>query len=143
MKFFTYLFSAFVLLTLSTGCAVSSSPIVLYDQTKFSKDQVVTLLPASNQGIYMVLIVDGKTAGGSCFTNCMFMEPVQISPGRHEFRTGNMQVPGYTGINSTVTFNFEAELEAGKTYELQVKPIKKNKGQQQEFEIAWQQVNLP
>lgn len=123
-----------------SGCAISSEPIVMYDQSEYAKDQIAILLPATSQGIWMVLEIDGRKAGGSCLTGCEFKQPVHISPGRHRFETYNMQGPGFTSLTSTVTFDFEAEVEAGKFYELRIRILPKERGERQKFNVWWEEV---
>ena len=91
----------------------------------------------------MVLEIDGETAGGSCLTGCAFAQAVHISPGLHRFQTHNMQGPGFTSLTSTVTFDFEAEVEAGKFYELRIRPRQKEDGKRQEFDVWWEEVEAP
>ena len=126
-----------------SGCAVSTDPILMYDQSVYSEDEVAVLLPAWDQGIAMVLEIDGETAGGSCLTGCMFTAPAHVAPGLHRFKTSNMQGPGYTSLTSTATFDFEAEVEAGKYYRLQVRMQPRERGERQQFLVWWEEVAPP
>lgn len=125
------------------GCVMATEPLLMYDQTQYSEDEVAVLLPATDQGIYMVLEIDGETAGGSCFTGCFFSQPVHISPGVHRFETWNMQGPGFTSLTSTVTFDFETELEGGKFYRLRIKILPKERGEDQKYLVWWDEVDAP
>jgi hypothetical protein len=115
--------------------AASPKILRLYEGPALPRERVVTLLYPTD--IAMRLDVDGKTAGGSCFMNCMFRRPVQILPGKHRFFSGNMHMTPFKKehvsdavppdaadlkvlstslLDMSLEFDFEATLEAGKTY---------------------------
>lgn len=115
--------------------------IRLYDGPELPREQVASLLHPSD--IAMVLVIDGRKAGFSCLTGCMFQRPVQILPGKHRFFSANMHmapfpkghvsnpVPLDSGaahplllkrslLAMSMKFDFEATVEAGKTYALSI-----------------------
>jgi len=132
--------SVVLLATLLAGCALPTEPVLLYDPAEVSEDEVVVLLSPYPRGILMVLRVDGEIAGGACMTNCVFVTPAHVAPGAHRFQTSNMQVPGLATVTSAIAFDFEAELEAGKTYELRVRALPKEKGERSRYDVWWQEV---
>jgi hypothetical protein len=128
-------------LILPSGASAKGA-LQLYAGAQRPKEEVVTLLPPADTT--MVLLIDGKKAGGSCFTNCMFQRPVQILPGAHVFESTNMHRPPFrkdhlpdpvpfdsvkvailqttstSFLVMSLAFKFEADLEKGSTYELRV-----------------------
>jgi hypothetical protein len=137
------LIAPFLALLTLVGCAAPREPIRLYEGTLSSSSSVVTLLPP--KAAYMVLRVSGKVAGGSCFTNCMFISPVHVAPGTHKFSSTNMHMSalddkkvmlsplpltldsafkirqtGNTLLVNGFSFEFEQDLKEGKAYVLQV-----------------------
>ncbi len=133
--------STLLAIAVIAGCTASSGPILMYDPSKYTKDQVAVLLPATDRGIHMVLEINGTKAGGSCFTNCMFMQPVHIPPGLHRFKTSNMRGPEGTSLLYALTFDFEAEVEAGKVYEFRIKPVDTERGEFPEYRVWWEEVD--
>jgi len=110
----------------------------------------------------MVLRVDEKIAGGSCFTNCMFRRPVQILPGQHRFASNNMHMPpipkgqvsepipsssavaplkmvNTSLLDVSLELDFETTLEAGKSYAMRIGHVDQAGGQREMY-VWWQEI---
>jgi hypothetical protein len=126
-----------VAVSLASACANPRTLLRLYDGPILPREQVVTLLYPADMA--MVLNVDEKTAGRSCMSGCDFRQPVQIMPGKHRFVSRTffidpmpkdhkpnpvpagaavLKPEGGSLLSWSFSFDFEATLEAGKTYAL-------------------------
>jgi hypothetical protein len=126
-----------VAVSLASACANPRTLLRLYDGPILPREQIVTLLYPTD--MITVLNIDERMAGRSCLSGCDFRQPVQITPGRHRFvsrtlvmdalpkdHTSNpipagaavLKPEGGSLLSWIFSFDFEAELQAGKTYAL-------------------------
>lgn len=84
-------FAILVALILCSCATGPSGPVRMYQGETLSKSKVITLHPPSLEEAALVLRIDGETPR-SCWTNCMFMQSIELAPGKHKFTSDNFNI---------------------------------------------------
>lgn len=158
---------AILVALLLCSCATESGPVRMYQGETLSKSKVITLHPPSLEEAALVLRIDGETPR-SCWTNCMFMQAIELAVGKHKFTSDNFNIPRGSPPNPLAAgskderlkelipidewqrhpslfstpykFEFEETLEAGKHYRLNIGTTTTADDWRDHMVIWWQEI---